>query len=292
MPSFLSPATVTAIGLTCKTFCALRLASLSVHGLHHIEDALHSEQRYRQQGVVTVSNHISTLDDPVTWACLPASYYFKSRLTRWTLGASDIMFTNPVFSTFFRYGQVLETFRGRGIYQPAVDTAIKKLNQGDWVHLYGEGKVNQSKTYTSGEDGRAILPRFKWGVGRILSSTLHPPTIIPMWITGFDKLMPEGRAFPFKFFPRIGTRLSVTFGEPLPADEITNVIRRISVEHEKKLSQNRNKDQLGRDQEKERDRIEFERRVRVEITDVVHRAVWKLGRSVAGDSLAEEPYRT
>jgi hypothetical protein len=41
--------------------------------------------------------------------------------------------SDSVFSAFFREGQVLETFRGRGIYQPAVDTAIEKLDQGQWV---------------------------------------------------------------------------------------------------------------------------------------------------------------
>ncbi|KAK7470978.1 Lyso-phosphatidylcholine acyltransferase [Stygiomarasmius scandens] len=273
MNRFLSAATITAVGLTCKAFCTAGLASLSVHGLENLQAALHSERRLRQQGIVTVSNHISTLDDPVTWAALPASYYLKSRLTRWTLGASDIMFTNPVFSTFFRYGQVLETFRGQGIYQPAVDTAIEKLDKGDWVHLYGEGKVNQPETYPT-KDGRAVLPRFKWGVGRILSSTVNTPTIIPMWITGFDKLMPEGRPFPNKYLPRIGTRLSVTFGNPLSADEIKNVIERLSAQKELVCNP-----------------VELERRIRIEITDVVHRAVWALGRSVAGDSLVLEPCR-
>jgi hypothetical protein len=40
---------------------------------------------------------------------------------------------DSAFSAFFRAGQVLETFRGRGVYQPAVDTAIEKLNEGQWV---------------------------------------------------------------------------------------------------------------------------------------------------------------
>lgn len=36
--------------------------------------------------------------------------------------------------------------------------------------------------------------------------------------------MPEGRAFPNKFFPRPGAHLSVTFGAPLPADEVRSAI--------------------------------------------------------------------
>jgi monolysocardiolipin acyltransferase len=94
--------------------------------------------------------HACRLDDPLIWGVLPARTYFNSHLTRWSLGASDIIFTNPygpsypssscthsrsrsVFSAFFRKGQVLETFRGVGIYQPAIDTAIEKLRAGAWV---------------------------------------------------------------------------------------------------------------------------------------------------------------
>jgi len=130
------------------------------------------------------------------------------------------MFTNPVFSAFFRKGQVLETFRGNGIFQPAVDTAIRRLNEGHWVHLFGEGKINQPPNYPR-TNGVARLPRFKWGVGRILMETAVPPLIIPMWLTGFDKLMPEHRSFPYKYFPKLGIKLGVAFGEPIPVEEIT-----------------------------------------------------------------------
>lgn len=87
-----------------------------------------------------------------------------------------------------------------------------------------------------------------------------------MWITGFDKLMPEGRSSPFKYFPRLGTRLSVTFGNPLPADEVRNTIERIFKEY-------------GHDGK------DIEARIRTEITAITRRAVEALGRSVSGDSL-------
>jgi hypothetical protein len=47
--------------------------------------------------------------------------------------AADVMFTNSLFSAFFRSGQVLETIRGGGIFQPAVDEAIKLVQNGEWV---------------------------------------------------------------------------------------------------------------------------------------------------------------
>ena len=148
------------------------------------------------------------LDDPVVWGVLPARFYRDSRRTRWTLGAADIMFTNPcvsrfllsslrshahqrgrssrslasVFSKFFRYGQVIETFRGGGIFQPAIDDAIQKLNCGEWVsvcetpwcagfshfhshqiHLFSEGKVNQESNDLEKPNAAKLL-RFKWGM--------------------------------------------------------------------------------------------------------------------------------
>jgi len=52
-----------------------------------------------------------------------------------------------------------------------------------------------------------------------MEATSHP-TVIPVWLTGFDQMMPEGRDFPFNFLPRAGADLSITFGEPIPAEEL------------------------------------------------------------------------
>ena len=89
-------ATVVAIvGLTCKAAFKLGLFTVTLRGLPNLLDALESSSRNNGQGIVTISNHISTLDDPLTWGILPVRYYFSSRMMRWTMGASDIMFTNP-----------------------------------------------------------------------------------------------------------------------------------------------------------------------------------------------------
>ncbi|KAI0776935.1 acyltransferase-domain-containing protein [Trametes elegans] len=224
MNGLLSKLTVSIVGLGSKAllnagFCS----SVTVNGLENLLIALESDERNHGRGIVTMCNHISTLDDPVLWGVLPARFYRDSWKTRWTLGASDIMFTNPVFSTFFRYGQVIETFRGKGIFQPAIDNAIQKLNQGDWIHLFGEGRVNQDSSNPSSPNAGRLL-RFKWGIGRIMMEAQKPPVIIPMWLTGFDKLMPEGRTAPYKFFPKPGAALSITFGEPVPAKDIQEAL--------------------------------------------------------------------
>jgi len=110
-----------------------------------------------------------------------------------------------------------------------VDTAIEKLDQGQWVHLFGEGKVNQQDASGKNYDVTR-LPRFKWGVGRILMETAVPPVVIPMWLTGFDKLMPEHRSFPWKYIPRPGVKLSITFGNPLSPEDIQTALRALSRE--------------------------------------------------------------
>lgn len=210
-------------------------------------DALNSKERDARRGVITLSNHISTLDDPVTWGILPTHYFFNTRTTRWVLGASDMMFTNPVLSTFFRNGQVIETFRGAGIFQPAVDFAIDKLNEGAWIHLFGEGKVNQPNVDKHESN---ILPhkllRFKWGVGRIVMEAVKPPVIIPMWLSGFDKLMPEDRPSPYKFFPRRGANLSITFGKPIDDDNVKATLKR----YKSSLPYRHNKPQFSTPDEK------------------------------------------
>ncbi|CDO68529.1 hypothetical protein BN946_scf184998.g26 [Trametes cinnabarina] len=151
---------------------------------------------------------------------------------------------DSIFSTFFRLGQVIETFRGKGIFQPAIDAAIEKLNRGEWIHLFGEGKVNQESSNPESPTAAQLL-RFKWGIGRIIMEAQRPPVIIPMWLTGeppllcamelstqgqatnisgFDKLMPEGRPFPYKYFPKPGAALSITFGDPVPTKTIQDAL--------------------------------------------------------------------
>ncbi|KAG6903302.1 hypothetical protein C0995_013055 [Termitomyces sp. Mi166 len=182
----------------------------------------------------------------------------------------------------------LETFRGKGVHQPAVDTAIQKLDQGGWVHLFGEGKVNQPGDYPRDDSGVTRLPRFKWGVGRILMETLKPPVIIPMWLTGFDKLMPEGRTVPWKFLPRYGAQLSVTFGSPIPSEEILEALGTSNPQvppPDAVKSKGWLKDQLSQEPRAPSMAQEDFLRVRSAVTAVIQRRVEALGRSICGNTL-------
>lgn len=201
-----SSCTVGAVGLLCKAFLRWGCKDVRVEGLEVLMKALEDKSRKGEgKGVLTVCNHVCVLDDPMIWGIMPTYTYFNPSLSRWTLGASDIIFTNPLYGAFFRAGQVFETFRGGGIYQAAVDDSIKELNEGNWVHVFPEGKINQPCFNPAG----GLFP-FKWGMGRMIMEAKSMPVIIPMWIQGTDKVMPEPRQFPNKI-PLPGKELSITF---------------------------------------------------------------------------------
>lgn len=183
-------------------------SNVQVHGLDRFLAVLNDSARTKsRQGVLTYCNHISVMDEPTIWGCLPASTLRNADTARWTLGASDIMFQKSKFlANFFRSGQCIETHRGAGIFQPALDASIAKLDDGKWVHLFPEGYVNVTTNST--------LRRFKWGISRILLEAETLPAVVPIWLSGFDRLMPEPRNWP-RWMPRLGNSVSIHFGEPI-----------------------------------------------------------------------------
>ncbi|KAG8936779.1 hypothetical protein FRC03_007587 [Tulasnella sp. 419] len=76
------------------------------------------------------------------------------------------------------------------------------------IHIFPEGKVNQPRMKIS--DG---LMRFKWGVSQMVLRSEQPPVIIPMYLQGFDNVMPEDRTY-LKFLPKLGKKITVSFGSP------------------------------------------------------------------------------
>lgn len=158
----------------------------------------------RTRPLITICNHASTVDDPFVWsAILPWKTLWNHNSLRWSLGAQELMFTNRYDSFFFGIaGKGIPIDRNRGLSQPGILSAIDKLNQGEWIHVFPEGKVNQSGS---------LLP-FKWGTGKLVYVSDEVPLVLPFYFTGMEGVMPLKQPY----IPRpFGKTLEVFFGDPL-----------------------------------------------------------------------------
>ncbi|KAH7676659.1 1-acylglycerophosphocholine O-acyltransferase protein [Dioscorea alata] len=186
---------VPLIGNACHVF---------MHGLNHIQiygaEKLHQAllQRPKSTPLITVSNHVASVDDPLVIASLlPPNAMLDARNLRWTLCATDRCFKTPMLSAFFRCVKVLPVSRGEGIYQKGMDMAISKLNNGGWVHIFPEGSRSR--------DGGKSIGSPKRGVGRLVMDADSIPVVIPFVHTGMHDVMPIGSSIP-KIGKRVYTR--------------------------------------------------------------------------------------
>ncbi|XP_062084824.1 uncharacterized protein LOC133790978 [Humulus lupulus] len=196
---------VPVIGNVCHVFMH-GLNRIQVYGIEKFHDAL--LHRPKDKPLITVSNHVASVDDPfVIAALLPPHILLDAQNLRWTLCASDRCFKNPVTSAFFRSVKVLPVSRGDGIYQKGMDIAISKLNRGGWVHIFPEGSRSR--------DGGKTMRSSKRGVGRLIVDADNVPLVVPFVHSGMQEIMPVGANLP-----RIGKTVTVLIGDPIHFDDL------------------------------------------------------------------------
>jgi len=114
-----------------------------------------------------------------------------------------------------------------------------------------------------------------------------PPIIIPAWLTGFDKTMPEGRSFPYKYMPRLGTHISITFGDPLDTDDTQEAFRLARKIMKKNSWSKAGETTVGYGNPVFGSGVELDS-VRSNITEVIRHAVLALGKKVSGPTLSKD----
>jgi monolysocardiolipin acyltransferase len=197
-----------SVGAVCRLFVR-GTNNLTLHDAHHLEGGL---SRPDGTALLTVSNHIATIDDPHLLASivpLRTLLLHSASKMRWGVCGDDVCFRpGTMLCKFADAAKVLPIRRGAGIWQPELDAIIDKLREGRWVHYFPEGKIRQ--------DGR-VHP-FRRGVGRLVASVEQPARllVLPFYHTGLDRVQPTSPTSLSLFSrPNLNTDIHVIFGEPV-----------------------------------------------------------------------------
>jgi 1-acyl-sn-glycerol-3-phosphate acyltransferase len=153
---------------------------------------------------------------------------------RWTLCAEEYCAKNPYMAAWFGTGKILPISRGAGKNQELLTNFGEKLNVGDWVHIFPEGRIWQDNSSPSRDfmgclfspSGRLAPPLtklgpLKWGTAKIIADAEECPVIIPIYHFGMEEILPQNKLNKvISWIPRTGCHIFIKVGDPIKVDDL------------------------------------------------------------------------
>jgi 1-acyl-sn-glycerol-3-phosphate acyltransferase len=167
--------------------------------------------------VILVANHASHLDTPVILAALPRRFRKRTAVA----AATDYFYRNRLVAAAVSliFNTVPVDREGGGLGKQATAHLDKILDQGWNLLLYPEGTRSRS-------GGRGRVRR-----GAAVLAERHKLPVVPIRVTGTNKVMPPGRFWPKRLHGKIMSKrhnVEVCFGEPItPVEDPSAVIDRV-----------------------------------------------------------------
>ena len=96
--------------------------------------------------------------------------------------AKDRCFKKKYLHGFFRKGKVLPIERGGGLYQEGMTTIIRKLNRGEWIHMFPGGSRLPD----------CSIGKVRHGVARLIAEPAVTPVVVPIYHYGMQNVMKKG----------------------------------------------------------------------------------------------------
>ncbi|KAG9403466.1 hypothetical protein AC1031_006105 [Aphanomyces cochlioides] len=175
------------------------------------------------RALITVTNHSSTVDDPAVLAAMLPWSCVRPHVCRWSLCSQEYCYQKgALLSTIFYGAKTLPVKRGAGVDHPFLRDLFEKVQQGDWVHIFPEGKIVQGGALGGREGPKATtIGRLKWGVGKLIARADITPVVVPIYHLGMDQVMPQNEHHKLKsVIPCTGKRVHVRVGDPIYFDDL------------------------------------------------------------------------
>lgn len=178
---------------------------IKVYGLENIPD---------KGGVILVPNHVSYIDGLLIWsACRKRNISFM---------IYHKMYNLKIFNWLFKILQYIPVYEGKRV-KDSLDVAKAHLQKGGTICIFPEGELTRTGS---------MLP-FRRGVEKLIEGVASKNVpIIPVYIDqvwGSIFSYERGKFF-FKIPHEIPSKLSITFGKPLPASTSSQEIRKAVTE--------------------------------------------------------------